>query len=158
MGGILRAVGAAAKVEGMRPVRPIAAATLALVLAACGSSSGGEPAAEAEHDHGSEGTVVATGPCRAAVDGTITLAASMLAFDTDCLEVPADAPFSIRFENLDAAPHGVMIEDADGAVVFDGGNVIDGSITYEVTALAAGDYPFHCHVHPEMQGVLRAVG
>lgn len=149
----------------MRPIRaaivPLLVASLAV---ACGGTDGGAagPGAGAggmDHgamDHGAAGVDrAAGGTCRADEDGVLALVAEGLAFDATCLAVPAGAPFAIAFENRDGAPHNVTIEDASGQLVFDGANVGQGVADYEVPALEAGTYPFHCHVHPDMAGVLR---
>jgi mono/diheme cytochrome c family protein/plastocyanin len=89
---------------------------------------------------------------------TVTITASGIAFTTTDITVPADTPFTIVFENLDAGiPHNVAISDAAGAEVFKG-DIFNGVETreYQVPALAAGAYPFICSVHPNMTGTLTA--
>jgi plastocyanin len=51
----------------------------------------------------------------------------------------------------------VTISDASGAEVFKG-EIFPGVETrdYQVPALAAGEYPFVCTVHPTMTGTLTA--
>ena len=107
------------------------------------------------HDGMGGTTGGATGTCRPVTDGEVRLVAESLAYDADCIEADAGMAFTIAFENLDGAPHDVTIEDASGAIVFEGDNVTQGSIRYDIPALGAGEYPFHCHVHPTMQGVVR---
>ena len=46
---------------------------------------------------------------------TLDIAADNLQFDRAQLTAPADAPFAIRFENRESAPHNVSIH-GDGAV------------------------------------------
>jgi plastocyanin len=114
----------------------------ALVLQACGGGS-------------ETGTEVSAAGCRP--EGTqlrIKAGEPTHEFSTDCLAVPAEEPFSIRFTNLDASPHGQHnIEIAD---VFKG-ETIDGhgeSITYEIGPRRAGTYKFICTKHPFMDGTL----
>ena len=74
------------------------------------------------------------------------------------MTAPADAPFTLSFDNQDAGiPHDVQIKDAAGAVVFKT-DVFPGAEKrdYSVPALAAGAYPFVCSVHPNMTGTLTA--
>lgn len=91
---------------------------------------------------------------------TLQVAAEGVKFTVASLEAPADAPFSISFENLDAGiPHNVAIHV--GAPNCVGAELWQGAIfpgvatqTYEVPALSAGSYAFICTVHPNMVGLL----
>jgi len=79
---------------------------------------------------------------------TIEIKANASAFDLDSFEVPADADFCIAFENQENVPHNVAIYDGDEPL-FEGEFLNEaGSITYQVPALAAGDYRFICQAHP----------
>lgn len=72
---------------------------------------------------------------------------------------PADATFTIRFNNQDAGtPHNVEIKQA-GASVFKG-EIFNGvaSKDYVVGPFAAGEYEYVCTVHPNMVGTLRVGG
>jgi plastocyanin len=74
-------------------------------------------------------------------------------FDTSCLAAPADTPFTIDFENDDGGVlHNIVIKD--GEQFFDGEPFAgDATKTYEVDAIPAGIYTFHCKFHiSEMQG------
>ncbi len=91
---------------------------------------------------------------------TLPLVAKNVAFDTTSLTAPADKPFAIAFDNQDSGvQHDVQIFDNEarsGTPVFDG-KIITGvaKITYDVQALSAGTYYFHCVVHPTtMKGTL----
>lgn len=88
----------------------------------------------------------------------VSIVASGIVFTTTDVSVPADTAFVIAFDNQDAGvPHNVQINDAGGAEVFRG-EVFNGVETrdYQVPALAAGEYPFICSVHPNMTGTLTA--
>lgn len=92
----------------------------------------------------------------ATTGATLHLSARNIAFDTDHLEAPAGQAFVLEFGNNDAGiPHNVDIKDPNGASLFRG-QIISGPSTasYQVPALAAGDYRFVCDVHPEMTGTL----
>ena len=86
----------------------------------------------------------------------VTVTAQNIAFTTTAVTAPADAPFTLTFDNEDAGiPHDVQIKDSSGTVVaktevFPGVAKRD----YPVPALAAGTYPFACSVHPNMTGTL----
>jgi cytochrome c oxidase subunit 2 len=88
----------------------------------------------------------------------IAIAALNVAYDTSTLSAPADTPFQIEFDNQDAnIPHNVAIHEGSptGPEVFRG-EVFPGpaKMTYDVPALAAGNYGFICSVHPNMAGTL----
>jgi plastocyanin len=88
--------------------------------------------------------------------GDLSLTASSIAFDTDCLAAPADTAFTIAFDNQDASvPHNVAIyPEGDGAKAVFTGDLVTGvaDTTYQVPALDAGTYRFQCDVHPTMNG------
>lgn len=84
---------------------------------------------------------------------TVTVVALGIAFDTDCLAGPADAPFTIVFENQDAGIlHNVAIyqSSSDLTSPLFRGDIFNGveTIEYSVEPLAAGEYFFQCDVHP----------
>jgi plastocyanin len=88
----------------------------------------------------------------------IQVAAQNIAFDQANLSAPANQPFKIEFANNDAGtPHNVAIKDSSGAEPFMG-EVFNGveTRTYDVPALAPGEYTFVCSVHPNMTGTLSA--
>lgn len=83
--------------------------------------------------------------------GSILVVAKAFAFEQKELEVAADKPFTIWFENQDApgTPHDVEIRETSGTVLqkvppVDGGK----SQAYDYTPLAAGTYTFICSIHP----------
>jgi len=91
-------------------------------------------------------------PTCTAGDAALTVAAKHEAFDKDCLAAPANAPFTIAFDNEDADIHNVAIYDKDhGDKVLFKGEVIYGpkSITYSVPAQAEGTYEFRCDPHAD---------
>jgi plastocyanin len=91
--------------------------------------------------------------------GALALSAQGLQFNPTTLSAKAGQPFTIDFDNQDAAvQHNVAIfqgSDAAAPVVFRG-DLVTGpaTATYQVSALAAGTYFFHCDVHPTMTGTL----
>ncbi|HEX8857768.1 MAG TPA: cytochrome c oxidase subunit II [Actinomycetes bacterium] len=90
--------------------------------------------------------------------GEIT--AKNTAFDKDCLAEGSNKPFTLTFHNDDAGvPHNVVFfkgKDATAPAAFRGA-LRPGPVTekYQVPALAAGRYFFHCDAHPDsMTGTL----
>lgn len=112
---------------------------LILLLAACGGAT--SPTSSVE--------------CREPVDGMLTVTADGLAFDTDCLALPAGEAVTIRLVNADGEPHDVAIyTDSSKSTQLFGGDIVDGgeSIDYQIEALEAGTYYFDCTIHPAMNG------
>ena len=86
----------------------------------------------------------------------VDLTAKNVKFDKPELDAPADAPFTIHFDNQDPSiPHNVQIKDASGGSVFKG-DIFPGVAAkdYQVPALAVGSYTFVCDVHPNMTGTM----
>lgn len=126
--------------------RVVIIAAVAVVGTACGG--GGESATDTEHPSAGKPSCSASGT-------SLSLTAKNVAFDASCLAAPADTAFTIEFDNQDAGTmHNISIESSSGEELFEG-EVVTGptTTTYEVDALAAGTYEFHCDVHPtQMKG------
>jgi plastocyanin len=125
----------------------VAAATImaALVVAAPASRSQATTG-------GGSGTAVVEG-------GSVSVAAQAIAFGVHEIDAPAGQAFTIAFTNDDPVPHNIAIFDSPalGKVLFRGDFVTGpgARVTYQVPALAAGTYYFHCDVHPQtMTGTL----
>ncbi len=90
----------------------------------------------------------------------VRLGAQNRQFNPSNLTVPANAPFSILFDNRDQGPHTVSIyRDAAGQQAVFKGKSVDGptTFTYDVGALSPGSYHLRCDVHPtQMRGTVRA--
>ncbi len=86
----------------------------------------------------------------------VTVAAAALEFDTDTIELPADTPTTITFDNQEAGTqHNIAIyEDDTLAQELFKGDLVTGpeTIPYEVPPLPEGEYFFRCDVHPTMTG------
>jgi plastocyanin len=90
--------------------------------------------------------------------GGSTVVAADLAFDTDVIHLPADTPTTLTLDNREAGiPHNIAIytDDSLGESLFVG-DLVTGpaSIDYEIPAIPAGEYYFHCDVHPDMSGTV----
>jgi plastocyanin len=109
------------------------------------------------------GSPAASGSGAPGVSGgaTVTVVAtSATKFDTPKLSTEAGKPFTLVFDNEDSsAPHNVVLTNPDGSNVQMGGDtnffIGPGKRDYQIPALKAGSYPFHCQVHPvAMTGTL----
>ena len=115
------------------------------------SASASAPAASAPSESaGASASAPAAGQA-------IQISALNVAFEQTDVTAPADTPFTIDFDNKEAVPHNVEIKDGSGAQVFMG-DIVTGPtvVQYQVNALPAGAYTFHCTVHPNMVGNLTA--
>ncbi|MGH9157381.1 MAG: cupredoxin domain-containing protein [Acidimicrobiales bacterium] len=136
-----------------------------LLLAACGSSddpvvdtpaAGGNTPAAGGNTATTEVGGTQGQPSCAPAGPALTVTAEDIAWNTDCLAASADQSFTITMENKDSLPHNVAILAGHSSTeILFRGDITQGpkSVTYEVPALKAGTYVFHCEVHPaEMRG------
>jgi len=76
--------------------------------------------------------------------------------DTSCIQVAPGTPFTIHFDNQDAAQHNIAIFPSadDLTTVLFRGDLVTGpdQADYSVDALDKGEYFFHCDVHATMTG------
>jgi plastocyanin len=101
-----------------------------------------------------------SGPAATANPNLVMISAFGVKFEQEAATAPAGKPFQIQFDNKDpGTPHNVAIHQgsATGAEIFKG-EVFNGPAvkTYDVPAIAAGQYAFVCTVHPSMTGTLTA--
>jgi plastocyanin len=109
-------------------------------------------------------SVAPSGPASAAPSGgtgggvpvVVQVSAVNVAFEQATLTAPANAAFTIHFNNKDASiQHNVEIKDASGMTMFKGDLLTGAAETdYAVPPLPAGAYTFNCTVHPNMTGTL----
>jgi plastocyanin len=128
----------AGRVQGLAVA--MVALGLGLALAACGDDGGG---------------AAAPAGCRAAEDGAVTLVAKDVAWDTDCLSLPADTAVTITIDNQDdKVNHNLHVLGLpDGSPKT---NLEEGPVTQELQVSApAGRYVYVCDVHPNMKGDLQ---
>jgi len=132
----------------------IAVVLLVMALASCGTgdapiggASPGDGTPTSPQTRG-EPTTPAAG-CEAA--GTqLEIEAEDIAFDADCLAVPAGVPFTVEMKNRDeSVAHNFAIYTQDGEPVFKP-ETFQGRADkiYTVEPLEAGTYRFQCDVHP----------
>jgi len=104
-------------------------------------------------------TTPPTAQCTKVSNGVVDILAQGIAFDTNCIEAPANRPFTIAFDNRDAGLlHNVSVYPSATELTnpIEQGEIITGPATadYQVPALRAGEYYFRCDVHPQMNGTL----
>ncbi len=89
---------------------------------------------------------------------SLEITASKLAFDKECLTVPAHKPFTVRFTNADSGGrHNFTIHGRSFEETFLAGKIIVGvkTITSRVKGLEPGEWLYHCDLHPgQMKGTL----
>jgi heme/copper-type cytochrome/quinol oxidase subunit 2 len=90
-----------------------------------------------------------------------SIAAKDIAYNKDCLAGPVNRPFEVEFDNQEAIPHNVAFfegKDSSAPRILPQGEtpVFAGpqKTTYQLPALKAGSYFFHCDAHEGMTGKL----
>jgi plastocyanin len=130
------------------PVEPLAAGTYYFLCVVHPNMTGEIDAAEGGGEGGGGGEGA----------GAVPVSALNVAFDTDSIALPADAPSTIAFDNQDAGvQHNISIYSTpELAELLFQGELVTGpdSIDYAVPPLPAGEYYFHCDVHPNMNGAV----
>jgi plastocyanin len=98
------------------------------------------------------GSGTATGaPSGSSTPSGPSLTAQDVAFTTSTLDLPADKPVTLHFDNKDSTAHNVAIFDKKGGKELFKGSVITGPTTtdYKIDPLKAGTYYFQCDIHPD---------
>jgi plastocyanin len=136
-----------------RPLVTLAAGAV-LLLAAC--SGGGAttaptsaPSVEASMEASAEASAPAAGAActESAEAGEVSVAIADFAFSP--ADITATVGQTITFTNNDSAPHTATLDDDSCGTT----NIADGE-TAGLTFTAAGTFPFHCAVHPNMKGTI----
>ena len=124
---------------------------LGLLLAACGDDDGADDAST-DADATDTGGVYGGGDDDgddagggAACDGDVCLAG--IAFAPDAATVAAGD--TVTWASVDSPDHTVTADDGS----FDSGTISNGD-TFDHTFDAAGEFPFHCEIHPSMTGTI----
>jgi plastocyanin len=133
----------------------VAVAATLLLLAAC--SSGGAttaPTAAASAEPSVAASAEASAPSAAAAAcekssgaGEVSVAIEGFAFDP--ADIQATVGQTITFSNGDSAPHTATLDDGSCTTP----NIAEGA-SDGLVFNAAGTYPFHCNVHPDMKGTI----
>jgi len=126
----------------MKPMRiTLVGLAMAAILAACGSTSASQPAADP-------------------ADADVTITSVDMEFEQTTVTVAAGEAFTMALVNEDSMPHNVAIYTDSSASdeLFIGEYVTDGTIVYDIPALEPGEYFFRCDLHPDMVGTLIVEG
>ncbi|CAN5756723.1 hypothetical protein BH20CHL8_BH20CHL8_01160 [soil metagenome] len=126
----------------MKPMRiTLVGLAMAAILAACGSTSASQPAADP-------------------ADADVTITSVDMEFEQTTVTVAAGEAFTMALVNEDSMPHNVAIYTDSSASdeLFIGEYVTDGVIVYDIPALEPGEYFFRCDLHPDMVGTLIVEG
>jgi plastocyanin len=102
------------------------------------------------------------GQCTTASNGALTVVASGVAFDTNCIQITAGEKVTIHFDNKDAGiQHNIAVfpSEQDLTTALFRGDLVTGPNTadYTVGPLKAGPFYFHCDVHPTINGTFKVV-
>ncbi len=95
---------------------------------------------------------VAAGAACAPSTGAATVAVSIKDF-TFPGTIDAKVGDVVGFTNEDSAPHTATLDDDSCTTE----NIAQGA-SAGLTFSAAGDYPFHCRIHPKMIGTIKVTG
>jgi plastocyanin len=136
----------------------------ALAIAACTGSGGssGAPASSSSASDGGGGrygyddpaSAAASAPASAAANGACSATTDAATIDVGMdgraftsTSIAAKVGDVIAFTNSDAVPHTATLDD-DSCTTEQLGKGDTGALTFS----AAGTYPFHCKIHPDMTG------
>jgi len=132
-----------------RPLVTLAAGAV-LFLAAC--SSGGAtaaPATAAPAEPSVEASQAGGGAACAESAAAGEVAVSIEGFAFSPADITASVGQTVTFTNGDSAPHTATLDDGSCTTPNIGNGASDG-----LMFTAAGTYPFHCNVHPNMKGTI----
>jgi plastocyanin len=82
---------------------------------------------------------------------TLSIVASDTKFNAACLAAPANQAVTLSYENKDTIGHSIAILESHTATeVLFRADIFTGprTMTFNIPALRAGTYAFHCEVHP----------
>ena len=145
----------------MRKTWVVGFAAALLVLAGCGGdesaddtpapgAGGSNTTMAAGHTHGGgEANTNCT-----ATGNTITVVASGVSFQTDCLAATMGQPYTVSFDNKDDVTHNIVFLESHnpGAAVFFRADLVTAKSTKTFSAgpfTKAGVFAFHCEIHPD---------
>jgi plastocyanin len=134
-----------------RPILPAFAMLGFLALAACGGgtsaspSQASQPAGSVPASVGAESPSAPAAACEDAPSGAVAVTIQNNTFSPD--PVTAKVGEAIAWTNQDSLPHTATLDDGDcGTETLNQG--ASGALVFG----AAGEYAYHCEIHPDMRG------
>ncbi len=125
-----------------------------LTLSACssgGASTAPSVAAPSQAAASPAPSTAQGGPCApSSAAATVEVAIAEFAFPSTIDATVGDV---IGFTNKDSAPHTATLDDESCTT----DNIVKGA-SAGLTFSAAGDYAFHCRIHPQMVGTIKVAG
>jgi len=126
---------------------------------AAASPSAASPSAAASASAAASGSPAASGGTGGGLTIIAPVGAAANGYDVKSLSAAPGHAFTVTFDNQDTGvPHNWVLTKLDGSTVDIGDTTFFNGVaqkTYNVPALAAGQYPFMCQVHPTtMKGIL----
>ncbi len=136
-----------------RPLLTVAAGAV-LLLAACSgggatSAPSSAPSAEASVEASAEASAPAAGAACSESAAAGEVAVTIADFVFSPADITATVGQTVTFTNNDPAPHTATLDDGSCTTP----NIDQGG-SDSLTFTAAGTYPFHCNVHPNMKGTI----
>ena len=131
-----------------RPLVTVAAGAVLLLAACSGGGATTAPTSAPEASVEASAEAPAAAACtKSSAAGEVAVAIEGFAFSPADISVTVGQ--TITFTNNDSAPHTATLDDGTCTTpnINNGGS--DG-----LTFSAAGSYPFHCNVHPDMKGTI----
>ncbi|HLF69848.1 MAG TPA: cupredoxin domain-containing protein [Actinomycetota bacterium] len=127
------------RVTALHAIPMVAVALLPLIIGGA-IAAGVVPLKETEGPEGTEVPSVAL----------IEISADNLLFDKTQLDLPADKPFKLRFDNREDQLHNVQIlkEKAGETLFIQPFFKGPSKVTWDVSPIPAGTYYFQCQIHP----------
>jgi plastocyanin len=135
-----------------RPIVTIAAGAVLLLAACSGGGATTAPISAPSAAASVEASAAASAPAGAAcaessAAGEVAVTIADFAFSP--ADISATVGQTVTFTNNDSAPHTATLDDGSC-----GTPNIDNGGSNGLTFNAAGTYPFHCAVHPNMKGTI----
>lgn len=129
-----------------RPLVTLAAGAI-LILAACSSSAATSAPTAAPGVEASAPPAAGAACVESAAAGEVAVAIKDFAFGP--ADIQAKVGQTVTFTNGDSAPHTATVDDGTCTTP----NIAEGA-SDGLMFSAAGTYPFHCNVHPNMKGTI----
>jgi plastocyanin len=136
-----------------RSLATVAAGAVLLVAACSGGGATTAPTTAPSAEASVEASAEASAPAAEAVcaesaaAGEVSVTIEGFAFNP--ADISATVGQTITFTNGDSAPHTATLDDGSCGTPNIGNGASDG-----LMFTAAGTYPFHCNVHPNMKGTI----